>query len=477
VKSVLRKTGGLKKSHFSRPQLLVFVLAFAVIGYILVRAFAAGNPNLPGDLNNDNKVDITDMSILLSNYGTTNASADVNSDGQVNVLDMSILLSNYGKTYTTASFTTSVTSGMTITPPYTWTFNPGVASVKGYFWADGVLLSTASPDANGTYTFVIQPSTLTAGSHTLGHAWDLADGTHHSPSQSYPVTVNSTTPPPPPTGTIYFDGRAKNMISLSSTGWYPTNLVQSQDPAGFWDGLTFDNNSITLQPDSTFGKIYKYVIGPGNRNPYNTGAPTNDASGELSKRHPGNALGTTDYYAFAVMVPSPGWYNPDWSDFITFGYQTAAWDANAISVQPNASNTPAWTFYGNAGYINCPTTTCSGTANHGYNYFMPVTYNQWTEFAVAIKWSTTMTGSIKIYSRPINGTWKQYLDLENTDTLLYGTSSYGTFPQNYTDGWLDKLDLYYGYWNSATTSFPTETIYHSGFVRASDLQTAQSTLP
>ena len=51
----------------------------------------------PGDINGDGRVDITDLSILLSNYGTSNTQADINKDGKVDVLDLSILLSNYGK--------------------------------------------------------------------------------------------------------------------------------------------------------------------------------------------------------------------------------------------------------------------------------------------------------------------------------------------------------------------------------------------
>jgi hypothetical protein len=50
-----------------------------------------------GDLNNDNNVDIYDLSILLSHYGLTSSTGDVNSDGTVNIFDLSILLSNYGK--------------------------------------------------------------------------------------------------------------------------------------------------------------------------------------------------------------------------------------------------------------------------------------------------------------------------------------------------------------------------------------------
>jgi hypothetical protein len=92
-------------------------------------------------------------------------------------------------TVSSAGFTTSLTQGMTITPPYTWTFNPGVSSVKGYFFADGKQLASAAPDANGSYSFTIQSGSLTAGVHLLGHAWDLADGTHQSGPVNYSVTI------------------------------------------------------------------------------------------------------------------------------------------------------------------------------------------------------------------------------------------------------------------------------------------------
>src|SRR5256885_2823964 len=114
-------------SRLSRTHLGIFILVFtAVGGIVLWHSFAAPNTSLPGDLNNDNTVNVTDMSILLSNYGTANTAADINTDGTVNILDMSILLSHYGQSV--SSFTTSLAQNMTIPPPYTWTFNPGVTT-------------------------------------------------------------------------------------------------------------------------------------------------------------------------------------------------------------------------------------------------------------------------------------------------------------------------------------------------------------
>jgi len=51
----------------------------------------------PGDTNNDNLVNIIDLSTLLSHWNTNYSAADFNKDNTVNVFDLSILLSNYGK--------------------------------------------------------------------------------------------------------------------------------------------------------------------------------------------------------------------------------------------------------------------------------------------------------------------------------------------------------------------------------------------
>src|SRR5262249_1059378 len=49
-----------------------------------------------GDLNNDGSVDIFDLSILLSGWGTSKATDDLSHDGTVNIYDLSILLSHWG---------------------------------------------------------------------------------------------------------------------------------------------------------------------------------------------------------------------------------------------------------------------------------------------------------------------------------------------------------------------------------------------
>jgi hypothetical protein len=46
-------------------------------------------------LNADKKVNLTDFSILLYNWGTKNPCADQNHDGNVNLIDFSIMMFNW----------------------------------------------------------------------------------------------------------------------------------------------------------------------------------------------------------------------------------------------------------------------------------------------------------------------------------------------------------------------------------------------
>jgi hypothetical protein len=56
----------------------------------------------PGDVNSDGKVDISDLTIVLANFGKTTGmwwgTGDLNGDGTVNLSDLTIVLANYGNT-------------------------------------------------------------------------------------------------------------------------------------------------------------------------------------------------------------------------------------------------------------------------------------------------------------------------------------------------------------------------------------------
>ncbi|PIX92490.1 hypothetical protein COZ26_01515, partial [Candidatus Kuenenbacteria bacterium CG_4_10_14_3_um_filter_39_14] len=52
--------------------------------------------SLTADFNSDNKVDVIDLGIFLSNWGSASKpSADLNQDGKVDVIDLGIMLSNW----------------------------------------------------------------------------------------------------------------------------------------------------------------------------------------------------------------------------------------------------------------------------------------------------------------------------------------------------------------------------------------------
>ena len=59
-------------------------------------------PALPGDANGDGKVDINDLSRVLTNYdqstGMSWSTGDFNGDGKVDINDLSVVLTNYDKT-------------------------------------------------------------------------------------------------------------------------------------------------------------------------------------------------------------------------------------------------------------------------------------------------------------------------------------------------------------------------------------------
>ncbi len=63
--------------------------------------FRAVNAN-PGDVNGDGRVDLSDLAILLANYGTTGGASyqdgDLDQDGDVDLSDLAVLLAAYGTT-------------------------------------------------------------------------------------------------------------------------------------------------------------------------------------------------------------------------------------------------------------------------------------------------------------------------------------------------------------------------------------------
>ncbi len=69
--------------------------------YTLAGGFWPGTPaDCPGDVDGDRVVNLTDLAILLSNFGTgtgaTRSDGDLNGDGAVSLTDLAIVLAVFG---------------------------------------------------------------------------------------------------------------------------------------------------------------------------------------------------------------------------------------------------------------------------------------------------------------------------------------------------------------------------------------------
>ena len=79
--------------------------AFIDIPSIVLRS------TIPGDANLDGKVDVNDLTIVLTNFdqtGMTWSQGDFNSDDKVDVNDLTILLSHFGQSISTAAGVSAV---------------------------------------------------------------------------------------------------------------------------------------------------------------------------------------------------------------------------------------------------------------------------------------------------------------------------------------------------------------------------------
>jgi beta-glucanase (GH16 family) len=249
----IKRSSRLKRSSFSKLQLVVFVAVFAAIGsYLLISSFAASNPNLSGDLNNDNTVNALDLSRVLTNYGTTNTSGDANSDNTVNALDLSIVLSHYGQSYTSGGNQLAITSpanGATLIGTVAVNFSGvpagtafiGISSC-GQWVEDGA--SPWSIDLDTTQC------TSNGGHFIIAYAYS-SSGVELGTTQIN-ITVNNPTPPSPDPACsdgVNNDGAEDSLVDYPADPGCTsaTDTDETNTPTGVPSPITGSGYSLSFQ--------------------------------------------------------------------------------------------------------------------------------------------------------------------------------------------------------------------------------------
>jgi len=264
--------------------------------------------------------------------------------------------------------------------------------------------------------------------------------------------------------TPLFDGHATLMSSLtgstikiSDPGWTGSSDA-TQTPIIWGDppftsakqGTYFMTDSITLQPDATYGTIYECEIGPGDTNPY-FDQPTKP-NGELTVSRP-ISMGQYDWYAEAFKIVSPytmlsGGFNV----IEQYGYPSLfspplsiSFDSNGLGIDRHVGVIA--TGGGSITYVIKP------------RFFTVASVlDKWVEYVVGVKWAVDTNGEIYVYSRiKANG--------ETVFSLQYVDFNHPTFQREEGEPVVsrvnDKMGLYFG----TDAAPPTNTVLHRGFTR------------
>jgi hypothetical protein len=180
-------------------------ILLGLMGIWLFISRAAQNP--AADLNNDGQVNVTDLSILLSNWTKTGA-GDINTDGTVNISDLSILLSSWGPVI-------GSTSGVPI-------------KQAGWWWADIESVPVGTATCNSTV------------GNALKLQWDYFGQCGQEDSYGSPLVVSAAAQgiKPPPSGdtVVLWDkplGDSKVWKKLNKTftasNWTDGHLLSSTE--------------------------------------------------------------------------------------------------------------------------------------------------------------------------------------------------------------------------------------------------------
>ncbi len=224
---------GLFDRQWELPLLLVVLTADVLIFSSVLISHTNAACSLLGDGNCDGVVNITDLSILASNFGRTGmgwSQGDFNNDGNVNITDLSILAAHWG--LTGGGGTAPVCPGLT-SPAFCDNFNNPTVNPA----------SSRSGDLNDTVWGVSRDGLSAFGNQWPGpmSLFALNDGT-----QTVPSPCNTVTNVLPPHDVNICNGKLHDVVD-DGTGVLNLAMYPKQpfDFAGRTGKVVFDvsNNS------------------------------------------------------------------------------------------------------------------------------------------------------------------------------------------------------------------------------------------
>ena len=186
-------------------RIFIFTIIFALVAIFGLSLFtrnvkqsnigtSQASAQEPADINNDNKVDVFDLSILLGKWNTADTTSDLNNDGTVDIFDLSRLLSKWGIVDGAGAATTYLPFDM-----------PSAATLRqynkrlfaNYFIAHPISLDNEDPATDYWQSVYLNPQ-YSSGSSSSAPYWFAAHGGAYRDRPLGRPIINCTNDPAKP---------------------------------------------------------------------------------------------------------------------------------------------------------------------------------------------------------------------------------------------------------------------------------------
>jgi hypothetical protein len=277
------------------------------------------------------------------------------------------------------------------------------------------------------------------------------------------ATVDNSVVTPP--SNALFDGRAARMnsvtgstVKVGDSAWTGSSNA-SQDPH-IWgykateiaSGVYSMTDSNQVVSDSTYGKVFRFNIGPGDTNPY-FDQPTKP-NGELTIARP-IAMGQVDWYADAIKIVSP-YTVMSFNVVAQYGYPSLASPPLSISFDSGGLGIDR-----HVGVLQAAGDLTGAYIEKPRFWPLSTIYDKWVEIVVGVKWEMNNTGWIEVWARvKANGESTFTRKFLHLDTVTFQQIQGQAIKTTVND----KMGLYFG----TSSNPPTNTVLQSGFTRWSN---------